>query len=262
MAPHERHAPLTTAHRTSSLPLHRRWMSDIMHFGKRAHVVAGNWTVDVATVAAARRRARPAPGWGAIWVKAVALASRQWPELRSACLPYPWPRLYRHPHAVATLVVEREWRGRSAVFFDQVQRPETLSLHDIDVILRGLRRRPVESVGGYRRLIRYARLPFVLRRPVWTFALKWSGRLRSRYFGTFSVHSFPVRGAEVMQSTTPISFSLIYGLPDAAGNVRLQVMMDHRLLDGLTAHRIVRAIEAAMKNEIVAELEAAACGAD
>lgn len=231
-------------------------MNDVVHFGRTSHVVAGNWTINVAGVAAARRRAQPAAGWGAIWVKAVALASRQWPELRSAYLPYPWPRLYCHPHAVATVVVEREWRGRPAVFFDQVERPETLSLRDLDVILRGLRRRPVESVGGYRRLIRFARLPFILRRPAWTLALRWSGRLRSRYFGTFSVHSFPVRGAQVMQSTTPISFSLIYGLPDAHGNVLLQLMMDHRLVDGLTSHRIVRAIEAALKNDIVAELKA------
>jgi hypothetical protein len=229
-------------------------MSDIGHFGRTSHVVAGNWTVNVGAVAAARRLAHPTAGWGAIWVKAIALASRRRPELRSAYMPYPWPHLYRHPHAVATLVVEREWHGQSAVFFDQVVHPEDLSLAEIDIILKGLRKRPVESVGGYRRLIRYARLPWIIRRPLWTFALKWSGRLRSRYFGTFSVHSFPVRGAQVMQSTTPISFSLIYGLPDADGNVLVQMMMDHRIVDGLAAHRIVRAIETAMREDIVAEL--------
>ena len=229
-------------------------MSDIVHFGRRSHVVAGNWTVNVAAAAAARKLRHPAVGWGAIWVKAVALAARKWPELRSAYMPYPWPHLYLHPHAVATVVVEREWNGRPAVFFDQVQRPEDLSLAEIDIILKGLRKRPVEGVGGYRRLIRFSRLPWILRRPMWSFALLWSGRLRSRYFGTYSVHSFPVRGAQVMQSTTPISFSLIYGLPDCDGNVLVQLMMDHRIVDGLTSHRIVRAIEAALKEDIVAEL--------
>jgi hypothetical protein len=34
--------------------------------------------------------------------------------------------------------------------------------------------------------------------------------------------------------------------------------MDHRIVDGLTSHRIVRAIEVAMKGDIVAELTAAA----
>jgi hypothetical protein len=233
---------------------------DIVHFGRTSPVVAGNWTVNVAPAAAARKLTHPPAGWGAIWAKAIALAARKWPELRSAYMPYPWPHLYLHPHAVVTLVVEREWNGRPAVFFDQIRRPEDLSLTEIDIILKGLRKRPVESVGGYRRLIRFSRLPWIIRRPVWSFALKWSGRMRSCYFGTFSVHSFPVRGAQVMQSTTPISFSLIYGLPDADGNVLLQLMMDHRIVDGLTSHRIVRAIEAAMREDIVAELTAAGSG--
>jgi hypothetical protein len=34
--------------------------------------------------------------------------------------------------------------------------------------------------------------------------------------------------------------------------------MDHRILDGLTAHRIMLAIEAAMKEDIVMELTTAA----
>ncbi len=238
-------------------------MSDVVHFGKKSHVVAGNWTINVAAVAAARRLTRPPVGWGAIWVKAVALASRTWPELRTAYLPFPWPRLYVHPRAVATLVVERGWNGRPAVFFDQVKAPDQLSLREIDIILRGLRKRPVETVGGYRRLIRFSHLPWIVRRPVWSFALRWSGRLRSEYFGTYSVHSFPVRRAQVMQSTTPISFSLIYGLMDPDGSVLVQLLMDHRIVDGLTSHRIVLAIEAAMNGDIVAELSAAAekpCG--
>jgi hypothetical protein len=237
-------------------------MSDVVHFGKKSHVVAGNWTVNVSSVAVARKLRRPPIGWGAIWVKAVALAGRKWPELRTAYLPFPWPRLYLHPHAVATMVVERAWNGSPAVFFDQIKRPDLLSLMEIDTILRGLKRRPVESVGGYRRLIRFSRLPWILRRPVWSVALRWSGQLRSEYFGTYSVHSFPVRRAQVMQSTTPISFSLIYGLLSPDGDMLVQLLMDHRIVDGLTSHRIMLAVEAAMKKEIVAELTAAARSQD
>jgi hypothetical protein len=233
-------------------------MHDVVHFGKKSDVVGGNWSINLAQVAVARKTSRPPIGWGAIWVKAVALASRKWPELRIAYLPFPWPRLYLHPHTVATMVVEREWNGQRAVFFDQIKRPELLSLAEIDVILRGLKRRPVESVGGYRRLIRFSRLPWIVRRPLWSFALQWSGWLRSQYFGTYSVHSFPVRRAQVMQSTTPLSFSLIYGHLNADGDLLAQVLMDHRIVDGLTSHRIMLAIEAAMKEDIIAELTAAA----
>ena len=61
----------------SPVPLHRRWMSDVVHFGKKSHVVAGNWTINVSPVAVARKLRRPPIGWGAIWVKAVALACRK-----------------------------------------------------------------------------------------------------------------------------------------------------------------------------------------
>ena len=232
-------------------------MSDVVHFGKKSHVVAGSWTINVASVALARKTGRPPIGWGAIWVKAVALACQKWPELRTAYLPFPWPHMYRHPRPVATMVVEREWNGNNCVFYDQVKGPDSLSLREIDTILKGLRRRPVETVGGYRRLIRLSRLPWIVRRPLWSFALQWSGWLRSQYFGTYSVHSFPVRRAQVMQSTTPISFSLIYGLVNPDGDVLVQLLMDHRIVDGLTSHRIMLAIEAAMKEDIVAELTAA-----
>lgn len=231
-------------------------MSDVVHFGKKSHVVAGNWTINLAAVAAARKLRHPPIGWGAIWVKAIALASRKWPELRTAYLPFPWPRLYLHPYPVATMVVEREWNGRPAVFFDQIKHPDLFSLAEIDIVLRGLRRRPIETVGGFRRLIRISRMPWIVRRPLWSFALQWSGALRSAYFGTYSVHSFPVRRAHVMQSTTPISFSLIYGLLDPDGDVLIQLLMDHRIVDGLTSHRIILAIETAMKEDIVAELTA------
>jgi hypothetical protein len=36
-----------------------------------------------------------------------------------------------------------------------------------------------------------------------------------------------------------------------------QLLMDHRIVDGLTSHRIMLAIEAAMKEDIIAELTAA-----
>jgi hypothetical protein len=38
----------------------------------------------------------------------------------------------------------------------------------------------------------------------------------------------------------------------------VQLLMDHRIVDGLTSHRIMLAVEAAMKEDIVAELTAAA----
>jgi hypothetical protein len=171
--------------RSSPVPLHRRWIGDVVHFGKKSHSVGCNWTINVASAAQARRTRNPPVSWAAIWVRAMALASRKWPELRTCYLPFPWPRMYTHPSTTAVLVVEREWRGALAVFFDTIKNPESRSIAEIELIFQSLRevevfiaahpeddRRqylsvlsasehdcilarglPIENVGAFRRLI-------------------------------------------------------------------------------------------------------------
>src|SRR6266511_3941515 len=53
-------------------------------------------------------------------------AGSEWPDLRRAYMPFPWAHLYEHPHNVATVVLEREWRNAPAVFYDQIQQPEKI----------------------------------------------------------------------------------------------------------------------------------------
>jgi hypothetical protein len=244
--------------RSSAVPLQRRWISDVVHFGKKSHVVGGNLIINVTAVATARIRNQPLVSWTAIWIKAIALAGQRWPELRTCYLPYPWPRMYLHPHTVATIVIERNWNGAPAVFFDKIRNPEAMSLAEIDGACRGKKQSPIESVGGYRFLIRIARLPWFLRRIVWSFGLYWSGRLRSRYIGTYSVNALPGRRHQVLQSTTPISFSLFHGIPEPNGDMLVQFFADHRVFDGMTLYRMMRTVEAIMNNAIVGELTTAA----
>lgn len=236
-----------------AVPLHRRWMNDIVHFGKKSHVIGCNWRINVAPVLAARAAHQPAIGWAAIWMKALALVSRRRPELRTAYLPFPWPRLYLHPECVGTIAVERTWQGVAAVFFDQIRRPDSVSLIDLDRRLGELRQMPVEHIGSFRRLIRIARLPMPLRRLVWRAALYWSGPLRGRYVGTFALNPFPT-GGTITQSTTPISLMLYYGLVEKNGDTQVQVLFDHRIMDGADAYRLVRDVEATLNRDIAAEL--------
>lgn len=238
--------------------MHRRWMNEIVRFGLKSPVMGGNFTINVAEVAAARRATNPPTAWSAIFIKAIALAGRDWPELRTAYLPYPWPRLYLAPTSTAAVILERQWKGAHAVFIDFVHRPETRPLPLIDYILRDFRRMRIERIGAYRRLIRLARLPWFLRRPLMSLALHWSGRLRAKYCGSFSVQSFATRRGSVMQSTTPLTFSFIHAPVRPNGDVDLQLLMDHRVIDGMQAARIVHAVEAVMKGEILAELRALA----
>jgi hypothetical protein len=243
--------------RYRSVPLHRRWVNDIMHFGKKSHVVGCNWRINLAPALAARAAHEPMIGWTAMWVKALALVSQRYPELRTAYLPFPWARLYVHPDCICTVAIERTWQGTSAVFFDQIRQADTASLTDLDNWLRRLKLEPIESFSNFRRMIRFARPPVLVRRLVWSLVLYWSGPLRARYLGTCALNPFPT-GGSVTQGATPISFLLYYGLVGPDGATQVQILFDHRVMDGIDAYRLLRNIEATLNREIAAELKQSA----
>jgi hypothetical protein len=243
------------------VPLHRRWVNDVIHFGKKSHVIGCNWRINLAPAVAARAASQPIIGWTAMWVKALALVSQRYPEPRTAYLPFPWARLYVHPNTVCTVAIERTWQGASAVFFDQIRHADTASLTDLDGWLRRLKQEPVESFSGFRRMIRLARPPVLVRRLIWSLVLYWSGPLRAQYMGTCALNPFPT-GGTVTQSAVPISFLLYYGLVEPNGDTQVQILFDHRVMDGIDAYRLLRNIEATLNREIAAELKQDASGAE
>jgi hypothetical protein len=235
------------------LSLPRLWMRDVVHFGHK-FAVGGSTSIRVSAVMEARRRHQPLIGWSAILIKATALTSRKWPELRRAYVAFPWPHLYEHPHCVANVVVEREWNGERAVFFDQIPDPESQSLRAIDRVVESLKDLPIESVGGFRRLLRITRYPWPLRRLMWLIAFHGSGRLKSKYFGTFSINSIPSRYARITHSATPVTMSFFYGPIGPDDRMPIQVFIDHRVMDGQSLHRLGFDMETILNRDIVDEL--------
>jgi hypothetical protein len=235
-----------------SLP--RLWMRDLVYFGQKSMIVGGTVTLRLSPLVAARRRHQPLIGWSAILIKAIALTSRKWPELRRAYIAFPWPHLYEHPHSVATVVVEREWRGSKAVFFDQIPAPEDKSLREIDHLLDAKKELKIEAVGGYRRLIRITRFPLPLRRLIWLVAIRGAGRLKSRYFGTFSINSHYSRHGYTTQSLTPMTISFEYSPLRPNGEMSVQIFIDHRVMDGGAVHRLCIDLETILNKDIVDEL--------
>jgi hypothetical protein len=241
--------------RSSSVPLHRRWIADLLHSAGKAHIVGVDMVVDAARVEAARR-SRPRPiSWVSISVRAAALASMKSPELRTAYLRFPWPRLYVHPVSSVTVVLERNWNGTRAVFFDTIKGAERLPVGQIDRWLRWLRRQPVERIGAFRRTIRIAKLPLLVRRALWA-SIQWSGRVRAKYIGTVAISSVAPARYTVVQIATPASFTVFLGPVNPDGTMRVQLFADHRLVDGLAAGRILEAIWKIVNTEIMAELAA------
>jgi hypothetical protein len=221
-------------------------------------VAGGDRPIRVGPAAEARRRLPDPPGWTAIILKAIALVSARRPVLRQAYLSLPWPHVYEHPCSVATVVVEREWRGEPAVFFDQIVAPEAKPLDEIDRAVQGLRRNPVESIGGYRRLIRISRLPRIVRRSIWWGGLRCSGYVHARYFGTFAINALTMPRAGIVQSATPITLAITHTPLEPQDRIRLFSVFDHRVLDGMTLTRAHGELEATINSEIVAELRAMA----
>ena len=130
------------------LSLSRLWVRELAYFASKVPTAGGTALLEVKAVATARRNQQPPIGWGAIMVKAIALVARRHPELKRCYMPWPWAHFYEHPHCVATIMVEREWRGERAVFADQIHAPEQKSLREIDAMLRGLKQAPVNPSGA------------------------------------------------------------------------------------------------------------------
>jgi 2-oxoacid dehydrogenases acyltransferase (catalytic domain) len=225
-----------------------------MHFAAASPTVGGTYSLRVRSVAVARRDCQPLIGWAAILTKAVALTAGRWPELRQCYMPLPWPHLYEHPNSVASLVVERDWKGERAIFGDQISGPENLSLREIDDRLRSMKGAQIETLGGFRRIIRITGYPLPVRRLLWNLVLKGSGRLRARYFGTFCVNLLAGRRMEISQSITLHAISLYYRPVQPDGIMKLHLYLDHRVIDGAGAARWLADLETTLNRDIVAEL--------
>lgn len=65
---------------------------------------------------------------------------------------------------------------------------------------------------------------------------------------------FSSLGAESLHPMSPLTTTLNHGVIDAAGEVDVRLVYDHRVLDGATVARILAAMERALKGPILREL--------
>src|SRR5262249_2271945 len=150
--------------------------------------------MNIAEAAAARAAALRRPSWCTVFTKAYGLVAAARPELRRAYIPFPWPRLYEHPHSVASVALERAWGGDDAVLFAPRRAPEGQGLLRPAGARRHYRRAPGEGVGLFRGIARLTRLPWPLRPLAWWLLLSPSGYRRARQLGTFGVSVYSALG--------------------------------------------------------------------
>ena len=225
----------------------------MLHFAQKVPVVAGERTLRVRPLVESRRATPFAPSWFATLTKGFAVVSARIPELRRSYLPYPLPRLYEHPHSVASAVIDRPWGDERATFLCPMRHPESSPLAHVHDKLHAFQTEPPERFGPMRRLIRTSKYPRPLRRMIWGLGLNWFGGWRSEYFGTFAVNSIGAMRGKMLQFATPITSVLYFGSPTRDGELTVQIAFDHRVFDGYIAGRALGELESVLNNEIAAE---------
>lgn len=240
--------------RNLPLSLPRRFVCDLLHFAQKIPTVPVERRMHLAPVVAARQAAAPRPSWCAIFTKAYGLVAARHPELRRAYLSFPRPHLYESAINVASIAIGRRFGDEYAVFPARIRSPEQRSLRDLDTRIRELQHLPIESIGGFRHVLKISALPRPLRRLVWWTGLNLSGRKRSHCLGTFGVSVYGSLGAASLHPLSPLTTTLNTGIFSDDGSVEVRVVYDHRVMDGPTVARALADLEEVLGGAILNEL--------
>ncbi|HKB40515.1 MAG TPA: hypothetical protein VKD72_29085 [Gemmataceae bacterium] len=232
----------------------RRMVCDLLEFAMQVPTIPVQRRMNLAPVLAARAQAVPRPSWVSCFIKAYAVVCQERPELRRAYLEFPWPHLYEHPINVASVAVEREYKGETVVFISRLRQPDAMSLKDVDDRLRYYKESPIEEVGVFKRALLISRLPKPLRHLCWWVALNFAGRKRARWVGTYGVSIYSSLGAASLHPHSVLTTTLNYGVIEADGTVDVRLIYDHRVMDGSTVARALVHLEEVLNTQIAEEL--------
>jgi hypothetical protein len=248
--------------RALKLSASRRLVGDLMWFSISVPRVTVQRRMNIGPLLLARNAlpTLPArPSWTVIFLKGYALLAEQIPDLRRAYVKLPWPQLYEYPVSIASLAYEREYEGERAVLLSRIKDPEHLSIEQLDAWVRQTRTEPVSKIKDFRRALRIARVPLLLRRPLMWLGLN-IGRQRANYFGTFQLSVYSGLGAESLNPLTPLTTLFNYGSIGEDGSVTVRIHYDHRVLDGANVARALVNFEEILNGAVADEVKGLARG--
>ena len=235
------------------LSLPRRWIDDLMRISRGRPVITFERRMHLAAVAAAQESAKIS--WSLLFAKAFAIVAQRRSELRRAYMHYPWPHLYECAESLASVALERDYQDETGVFFAVIREPATQPLSRLQETLNRWKTAPLESVSDFRRLLRLARQPRLVRRFLWWYGMNATGRIRAINFGTYGISATAGSGATALNLIAPVATTINYGPFDAEHRLDVRLHFDHRVYDGMTAARALAEIEEVLETEIAAELQ-------
>ena len=233
----------------------RTLVTDIVTLANRMPMAPLFRDLDLSELDALRRRVRPRLSWTVLMMKAYSQVAIRNPALRQIYTPLPFQHFYEHPSNVCMVTITREENGEPRLFFARFHSPEKYSLIDLQKSYEHFRRAPVQDIKQYRHQINFARLPVLLRKPLWWLMNSLWPRKRAQHMGTFgmSISRFKETiGTLHLGAATTI---LGYDLFPKNGQCRITLTFDHRVLDGKPAVDVLEDFYQALVNEITEEVK-------
>jgi hypothetical protein len=240
--------------RSIALSKPRRLVIDLLHFARKVPSLPVQKRMQLAAVAAARKACRERPQWSAIFIKAYAVVAQEMPVLRRAYIRVPWPHLYEYSSVSASLMIEREYDGDHGLFSMLIKNAGGRSLTELRDLIRIGTDAPLDSIKDFRRALRIAGWPRLLRRVVWWIGLN-IGRQRGNYFGTFGLSVYSALNVDSLHPLSPLTTVLNYGHIGDDGRVNVRIIYDHRVMDGADVARALTRLEEVLNGEIAGLLK-------
>jgi hypothetical protein len=200
----------------------------------------------------ARGQVAAAPSWTAIFVKGFALVAAEIPELRRVYLRLPWPHLYEYAESTVCVMHEQPIMGDLGLLPLRFRKPDAIPIGQLSEMIRRAAATLPEEVRFHRKLIFFARLPLLVRRPLLAVCLNVP-KLRAE-MGTYGVSSAARWRTDLGTSRTPQPCLLSYGPADANGDVIVRLTFDHRVFDGALAGRALARLDEILNSSILNEV--------
>ncbi len=230
----------------------RRLVLDVLHYSADVPCFPVEQLMDMRQVARLRSQTNSRISWTVLFAKAYGRVACEIPLLRRAYLAWPWPHLFEYSGSVATIAVNRQYRGDNRLFWARLPRPEESSLLDLQHQLERFQTAPVEQV--FDRHLLMSRLPTLARRILWWSRLNLAPRQRARRIGTFGMSSMAGLGVYNRLHPHFLTSSLSFGPLQDDGGMLVSVLCDHRVLDGVPAAQAINRLEEVLRGEIAEEL--------
>jgi hypothetical protein len=238
--------------RRRRIPAARNLVLDGLSIAPRHVYFPVERTMALADVAAARSAASPRISWSVVWLKAYAAVCLRLPLLRTVYQRWPWPHFVEADDIAGTLIVNRQDGEYERLCWAIFQSPQQQPLSALQNLLHQFQSDPIEKI--YRKQVTFSKMPWPLRRLLWWLQLNFSGKKRTRRFGTFTQSTLAGQGANNGFHQTLLTTSLCFAPIDGQGNALATLICDHRVLDGAVAAEALRLLEEELRGPILEEL--------